>query len=113
MRRATATSLALARARKSEGGAVSGALMGLCLFATDWSLIKKYSMRLANLRVCTARLLGRHDERLVFGYRVQRRFIEIQVRRDQFGRRMRQPRRERQILVDAGFKHLQKFQIGG
>src|SRR4029077_14458095 len=54
----------------------------------------------------------RHYHRRLSWYCIEGRFVDIQMRLDQFRRRVSQPLRERKVLKAIGFEHLQEHQIG-
>src|SRR5882724_1389708 len=54
---------------------------------------------------------ARHNDKLILGNCVEGRFINPQVRHDQFRRRMRQPLRKRQVLVETALEHFKKYQV--
>src|SRR5215467_6262449 len=76
------------------------------------STSRRRSSPLAKRATRSAWRLLWHDHRLLAGNGVERGPVDVHVGHDQLRRRMREPFRERKILVDPGFEHLQKFQIG-
>src|SRR5580693_2420163 len=65
-----------------------------------------------NQLIAIALLLLWHEYCFPSRKSVQRRFVQMQVRRDKFRRRVRQPFGKRQILIVAALKHLEELQVG-